>query len=95
MTFETNSSSTHSITICPQETYEKWCDGRLLFGDWNKDFLEAEELTSCNNVMYFPQYDQYIDLSKGDVVAEINPNGQDISFTCWMGMIRGSIKVEK
>ena len=46
MTFETNSSSTHSITICPQETYEKWCDGRLLFGDWNKDFLEAEELTS-------------------------------------------------
>lgn len=57
--------------------------------------IKAEELTSCNNVMYFPQYDQYIDLSKGDVVAEINPNGQDISFTCWMGMIRGSIKVEK
>ena len=57
--------------------------------------IKAEELTSCNNVMYFPQYDQYIDLSKGDVVAEINPNGQDISFTCWMGMIRGSIKFEK
>lgn len=45
MTFETNSSSTHSITICPQETYEKWRDGRLLFGDYNEDFIEAEELT--------------------------------------------------
>ena len=57
--------------------------------------IKAEELTSCNNVMYFPQYDQHIDLGKGDVVAEINPNGSDISFTCWMGMIRGNIKVSK
>lgn len=57
--------------------------------------IKAEELTSCNNVMYFPQYDKYIDLSKGDVVAEINPNGNDISFTCWMGMIRGNISVKK
>ena len=45
MTFETNSSSTHSITICPQETYDKWRDGKVLFGDWNQDFIEAEELT--------------------------------------------------
>lgn len=57
--------------------------------------IKAEELTSCNNTMYFPQYDQYVDLSQGDVVIEINPNGQDIPFTCWMGMIRGNIKVEK
>ena len=56
--------------------------------------IKVEELTSCNNAMYFPQYDQYVDLSKGDVVAEIDPNGQDISFTCWMGMLRGNIKVE-
>ena len=56
--------------------------------------IKVEELTSCNNAMYFPQYDQYIDLSKGDVIAEINPNGQDISFTCWMGMIRGNLRVE-
>lgn len=55
--------------------------------------IKAEELTSCNNAMYFPQYDQYVDLSKGDVVAKINPNGQDISFTCWMGMIHGNLKV--
>ena len=45
MTFETNSSSTHSITICSEETYNKWCDGKVLFGDWNQDFIEAGELT--------------------------------------------------
>lgn len=57
--------------------------------------IKAKELTSCNNVMYFPQYDKYIDLSKGDVVAEINSNGKDIDFTCWMGMIRGNISIER
>lgn len=57
--------------------------------------IKSEELTSCNNAMYFPQFDQYVDLSKGDVVIEINPNGQDISFTCWMGMIKGNLRVEK
>ena len=43
--FETNSSSTHSITICPQETYDKWRDGKLLFNEWDDKFIEAKELT--------------------------------------------------
>lgn len=46
MTFETNSSSTHSLTMCPQETYDKWVDGKVLFSDWNDNFIEAKELTS-------------------------------------------------
>ena len=45
MTFETNSSSTHSLTICPQETYNKWLDGKVLFSDWKEDFIEVGELT--------------------------------------------------
>ena len=45
MTFETNSSSTHSITICPKETYEKWMAGKLLYDDWNERFVEEKELT--------------------------------------------------
>ena len=53
--------------------------------------IKVEELTSCNNAMYFPQYDKYIDLSKGDVIAEINPNGQDISFTCWIDVYKRQV----
>ena len=45
MTFETNSSSTHSLTICPQETYNKWLDGKVLFSDWHQEFIEVGELT--------------------------------------------------
>lgn len=48
MTFETNSSSTHSLTICPQETYNKWLDGKVLFSDWKEDFIEVGELTPCD-----------------------------------------------
>lgn len=46
MTFETNSSSTHSLTMVSQETFDKWCDGQVLLNDWNDDFIEAQELTS-------------------------------------------------
>lgn len=56
MTFETNSSSTHSITICSQETYDKWCDGKVLFGDWNQDFIEAEELSAEDQKDYTTEY---------------------------------------
>lgn len=57
--------------------------------------IKVEEITSCNNVMYFPSFDQYVDLRNGDVVAEIIPNGENIQFTCWMGMLRGNIYVEE
>jgi len=36
--FETNSSSTHSLTIVPEEDYEKWVAGELLF-DRSKEVL--------------------------------------------------------
>lgn len=54
--------------------------------------LDVKELTSCNSAMYFPEFDQYIDLNSGNVVVELNTSGQDLSFTCWMGMLRGRIK---
>ncbi|RDY29231.1 heavy metal transport/detoxification protein [Romboutsia weinsteinii] len=56
--------------------------------------IKGEELTSCNSTLYFPTFDQYVDLTQGDVVAEISPNGEDIPFTCWMGMIRSNIEVD-
>ena len=48
--FETNSSSTHSITMCSGEEYDKWCSGKLLFwvgkkkfGELSKGFVEKPE----------------------------------------------------
>lgn len=39
-TFETNSSSTHSLIMCTKETYEKWKSGELLFDKYAEKFVE-------------------------------------------------------
>lgn len=43
--FETNSSSTHSLTICTEEEFEKWRNGELLFDRWNDCFIEERPLS--------------------------------------------------
>lgn len=45
--FETNSSSTHSITMCMKSEYDKWKNGELYWNRWDrkfvtKDFIEKE-----------------------------------------------------
>lgn len=37
--FETNSSSTHSITMCSRDEYDAWLNGKMLLNDgwWSKD----------------------------------------------------------
>lgn len=41
--FETNSSSTHSITMCMKSDYEKWQDGLLKLIPQEERFLTLEE----------------------------------------------------
>ena len=41
--FETNSSSTHSLTMCKEEEYLKWKDGEIYFCD-PKGFMTKEEV---------------------------------------------------
>lgn len=43
-TFETNSSSTHSITICKADEFEKFTNGELLFIKDEQKFLKPEEV---------------------------------------------------
>ena len=37
--FETNSSSTHSLTMCSKEDFEKWEAGKLLFKQYEEIFV--------------------------------------------------------
>lgn len=43
--FETNSSSTHSLTMCSEEEFNKWKAGELLFDYYNECFADAMELS--------------------------------------------------
>lgn len=42
--FETNSSSTHSITICTEDEYEMWKRGEVYWCRWNETFVSKEDV---------------------------------------------------
>lgn len=42
--FETNSSSTHSITICTEDEYEMWKRGEVYWCRWYETFVSKEDV---------------------------------------------------
>ena len=46
--FETNSSSTHSITMCSQSQFNDWKAGKVLFDNWKKIFVSPYEMTDTD-----------------------------------------------
>ena len=58
-TFETNSSSTHSLTICSAEEFESWKKGEVLFDEWGRNkFISACELNDSHKQMAEEEYEK-------------------------------------
>jgi len=55
--------------------------------------IDGKEINSCNNVIVAQSLNIEKKLESGENVIEFNPEDKDINFSCWMGMIRGVIKV--
>ena len=56
---------------------------------------EAEKITGCNNEMVIPALNLRVPLSPGDNIVEFSVDEPGvIPYTCWMGMLHGSITVE-
>lgn len=59
--FETNSSSTHSITMCSKEDYDKWENGEVLLDEGykaTKQFITREEaIQKLKDSKYYTDYD--------------------------------------
>lgn len=65
--FETNSSSTHTLTICSKSDFEKWKRGELLLDEWSNKFIDVEEVSEKDLESYYnsikkPYYKNYEDL---------------------------------
>jgi sulfite exporter TauE/SafE/plastocyanin domain-containing protein/copper chaperone CopZ len=58
-----------------------------------KWIIDGQGLTSCNNAIIIPSMNIQQKLTSGENVIEFTPGEEDINFSCWMGMIRGVIKV--
>lgn len=55
--------------------------------------IDGQQLNSCNNNIVIQALNKQQKLKKGENVIEFTPGDKDINFSCWMGMIRGVIKV--
>lgn len=58
-----------------------------------KWIITGSQLNACNNAVVVPSLNIEKKLKSGENVIEFTPKDQDINFSCWMGMIRGVIKV--
>ena len=62
--FETNSSSTHSLIICSDKTYDDWLDGKVVYNSYAEEFVEAKQPTEIDfhkaEVMYMENKSDYM-----------------------------------
>lgn len=58
-----------------------------------KLIIEGNQINSCNNGVVVPALNIEKDLKPGENIIEFTPKDKDINFSCWMGMIKGVIKV--
>lgn len=57
-TFETNSSSTHSMTICTKSEYKKWENGELLFDRYDEKLVNPKDIKEQDDYRYLT-YEKY------------------------------------
>ena len=58
--FETNSSSTHSITICTEDEYEMWKRGEIYWYCWGETFVSKEEAEEGFNRSKYNDFNTYL-----------------------------------
>ena len=58
-----------------------------------KWIIDGKQLNSCNNAIVVKSLNKQLKLKSGENIIEFTPGDKDINFSCWMGMIRGVIKV--
>lgn len=90
--FETNSSSTHSLSICTEQEFEDWKAGKLLYDRWGECFIlpyqlsdnekiKAEVEYRSNQKEYYKDWDDLTETQKekwySSYIKEHNLNDED------------------
>ena len=68
--FETNSSSTHSITIVSKEDYDKWDKGELLLADGDSLVTKEEAVAELKEDKWFNKNNPDFDFTDKDEVND-------------------------
>ena len=79
--FETNSSSTHSISIVSKAEFDKWGDGELLFERYGEKFYTQEEaIQKLKDSGYYKD----LDFSDEDAVNEAFTDSDLVTYDEFM-----------
>ena len=66
--FETNSSSTHSITMCMKSEFDKWVAGELAWDRWNHELVAITPKIQSNMAEKYPDYYSYDQFNDWDYI---------------------------
>jgi len=77
MVFETNSSSTHSLTMCSKEDYDKWQKGELLL---NNSYKSKEKFITTGAALKELKNDNSIDFEDEDALEEALRDNEYITY---------------
>lgn len=58
-----------------------------------KWIIEGKAINPCNNAIAIPTLNKEQTIKSGENIIEFTPGDNDLNFSCWMGMIKGTIKV--
>lgn len=58
-----------------------------------KWIIKGDSINPCNNAIAIPALNKEQTIKSGENIIEFTPGDKDLNFSCWMGMIKGTIKV--
>lgn len=73
--FETNSSSTHSLTMCSENEFDQWKEGKLLYDSYNEKLVLKEEVFNI-----YREDVQYNDKTDNEIMDKIYEEREFLTF---------------
>ena len=83
--FETNSSSTHSLTMCTKSEFDKWVNGELAWDRWGDKLVPITPEVQADMAGRYPEYLTYDQFNDWEYISHetfehnyTTPNGEQI-----------------
>ena len=100
-TFETNSSSTHSLVLCPKKDFNSWKSGEVLLNTYTdtfvtavdpskQDFIDAKADYVTSMTKYMKSWDTLTEEERKEYTIEFIRNRDDIDYLATYDQYRDS-----
>ena len=97
-TFETNSSSTHSMVICSPEEYAKWQAGEMVTDRWSSELITKAQAIKQLREIHSEDFDEAGNLKPSSCYEDIDDYLRDWEYRDldgWSGELEYDINTYK